>query len=463
MSRRKERVTCNFHREPCAGHREVSGEASAAACMGQAFGASLQVPASPLRHEAPRAVDGKPRIRPFVDDHRTILSCLWMDSSHVQVVKDTGFSVENIGNSEATGTKEICMGHLYWSCLQEAQEELLYLVAENGCKASVVGSSNGIPIIVVSGSDMKVLRLTLDLIAQQRITSAAIMSVPLLEDNLWFAAEWSGCLVVECAEISGIASELSWLQPEGEEAERNLVIFRVPEKITSSPEEANGFTQEGEVSALVRELPHKYYGNLADPLVGGASALYAAGFEAARARDLPEDRIVVASPEALGFELDNRNNSVVAWQKKSVISVEAVGFGRGSIEEVFRLFADHEVDVVRDDLERKFDDWRLEGLDLAVGLVLRGHEDPPVVIPVGSVYQQPSIGSQAQNLAIAKPASPMVAAGATVPLILPAWCLNQTFSEPKGPVVPTPLIATSAGGTQRDVWERINNRYRRSL
>ena len=203
---------------------------------------------------------------------------------------------------------------------------------------------------VVSGSDLKVLRLILNLIAQQRIVSAAVMSAPLHEDNLWIAAEWSGCIVVERAEIGGIGSEINWLQPEGEDSERSLVIFRVPEEITSSLEEANDFTHEGEVGALVRERPHKFYGKLADPLTGGASALYAAGFEAARARELPKDRIVVASPEALGFKLDNGNNSVVAWQKKSFISVEAVGFSRSSIEEVSRLLADHEVDVTRDDL-----------------------------------------------------------------------------------------------------------------
>ena len=36
LAERKRRTT-NFHREPCAGHREVSGEASAAACMGRAI------------------------------------------------------------------------------------------------------------------------------------------------------------------------------------------------------------------------------------------------------------------------------------------------------------------------------------------------------------------------------------------------------------------------------------------
>jgi len=158
--------------------------------------------------------------------------------------------------------------------------------------------------------------------------------------------------------------------------------------------------------------------------------------------------------------LDAGKNSVVAWQENSTIAVDAVGFCRHSISEAAHLFTNHQIDVDCDDLKRKLDAWHKEGLDFAVGLVLRGLQDPPVLIPVGSVYQQPSIGSQKQNLAIAKAARPMVAAGATVPLILPAWCLNPTFSPPNGPLVPTPLISTSAGGTQQAVWKRIEDRYR---
>ena len=355
------------------------------------------------------------------------------------------------------------MSHLYWSCSHNVAEEVLHLLAENGRDAKVLGSGNAMPTISISGPDLEAVRLTADLLAQQRIVSAALMSGPLFEDNLWLAAEWRGCMVVERAEVSRMESILNRLRPEDEHSERNLVIFRLHEKVVPPPEGANVFTQKMQVGAHVREHPYKYYGHLADPLTGGANALYAAGFEAARARDLPDDCIVVASPEALGFKLDTGKNSVVTWQKKSIIAVKAVGFSRNSIAEVIHLFANHQIDVDRDDLERKFDAWRQEGLDFAVGLVLRGLKDPPVVIPVGSVYQQPSIGSQEQNLAIAKPASPMVAAGATVTLILPAWCLNKSFSPPKGPLVPTPLVTASAGGTQRDVWGRINNGYRGPL
>ena len=104
--------------------------------------------------------------------------------------------------------------------------------------------------------------------------------------------------------------------------------------------------------------------------------------------------------------------------------------------------------------------WREEGFAFGIGLVLRGLQDPPVVIPVGSVYQQPVMGSAMQNLAVGQAARVFVAAGATVPLILPAWCLNRSLAPPSGPVAPTVLIAMSARGSQSEMWSRIEVRHR---
>ena len=357
------------------------------------------------------------------------------------------------------------MSYLYWSCSNDVKEDVLRLLAEYDRETTVLGSGNGMPVIFISSPDPEVLRLSVDLLVQKRIVSAAVVSGPLVEDELWIAAEWWGRVVVERTEVSRMESVLNRLRPEREHSERSLVVFRPLEKVMPTPGEADVLTQdeEGVAGTHVREDPYKYYGDLADPLTGGASALYAAGLESARARGLPDDHIVVASPEALGFQRDTGRNSVVAWRKKSTISVEAVGFSRESITEaahLFTLFSKHLNDVDFDDLERKFDAWRKEELSYAVALVLRGLQDPAVVIPVGSVYEQPSLDSQEQNLAIAKPASPVVAAGATVPLILPAWCLNQTLWPPNGRLVPTPLIAASTGGTQEEVWGRIGDRYR---
>ena len=48
---------------------------------------------------------------------------------------------------------------------------------------------------------------------------------------------------------------------------------------------------------------------------------------------------------------------------------------------------------------------------------------------------------------------------ATVRIILPAYCLDPTFSPPSGPMEPTVLIYTRAAGYQTDVWDDIRECY----
>ena len=374
------------------------------------------------------------------------------------------------------------MSQLYWACSQAAREGLLRLSAEHGYEASFVGLVREIPVIAISGADPRALRLTADLLADMRIASAALTSQPLSEEELWRATEWQQCMAVEKNELGRMDAVSERLHVKRDQSHPHLTIFEVPRiapsrdevvplvgagepaafevpRIAPSPDEVVPLVGAGEPAARVREDPQHYYGDLAEPFIGGANALYAAGFEAARARDLPEDQILVASAQALGFRRDAGETSVAAWRKKSVIAADAVGFSLGSEAEVADLFATYEITVDRDDLGRKASAWRDAGYRFGLGLVLRGLKDPPVVIPVGSVYQQPSIGSAMQNLAVAQPASTTVAAGATVPLILPAWCLNPTFLPPSGPLVPTPLIMAFSGGTQVEVWDNIRSRY----
>jgi hypothetical protein len=351
------------------------------------------------------------------------------------------------------------MSQLYWACSQAAPEEILHLLAEHGYEASLVGLVREILVIAIFGADPRALQLTAGLLADRRIASAALTSQPLSEKELWLPAEWKQCMAVEKNELGRMDVVSERLQVKRDQPRPDLTIFEV-RRIAPSPDEVVPLAGAGEAAARVREHPQDYYGDLADPFIGGANALYAAGFEAARARNLPEDQILVASAQALGFRRDAGETSVTAWRKKSVIAADAVGFSLGSEAEVADLFAAHVISVDRDDLGRKASAWRDAGFRFGVGLVLRGLKDPPIVIPVGSVYQQPSMGSAMQNLAVARPVSTTVAAGATVPLILPAWCLNPTFLPPSGPLVPTPLIMAFAGGTQDEVWDSIRSRYR---
>jgi hypothetical protein len=210
----------------------------------------------------------------------------------------------------------------------------------------------------------------------------------------------------------------------------------------------------------VHANPAIYYGDFADPDVGGANVLFAAGIETARARKLGEDQVLVGGPEDFGFDVDKSSESVVSWRKKRIIAVEAVGFGLGDWQTALAQWEGFRGPALnKRDVEQSIADWQSSGLQFGLAVLLHGLEDPPVVIPMGAIYQQPSLGSTNQNLAVAKSNTSLVGAGATVPLVLPAWCLNPTFSPPNGPMFPTPLVASSASGSQQGVWSSIRTRY----
>lgn len=350
------------------------------------------------------------------------------------------------------------MSWLYWSCPVEAFGGLEPLNRGAALRFKIAGEVGDFLVLTVDDLSPQTVILTAKLLGAGRISSAAIVRAPLSPDDLWLAVEWRHRLVVERSALEGL-QDLTDVFAQGDVfPPRDLAIFTARE--LQSPV-ADGPSWREEAAHHVREQPQAYYGDLADPDIGGANVLYAAGLEAARLRGLREDRVIIGGPEDYGFTRDEGAESMVAWRLKRIIAVEAVGFSLGSEEQLDSLFGRYKLRLDSDRYREDVDSWRRQGLAYGVGLVLRGLEDPPVVIPVGSVFQQPAMGALVQNLAVAQPATAMVAAGATVPLILPAWCLNQSFAPPHGPVTPTPLVATLAQGGQQDVWADIEDRYRR--
>ena len=355
------------------------------------------------------------------------------------------------------------MTELYWCC-REDTESLIGELAARGRSPRAAGFGNRQPLIAFSNPDSELLRQTLLHLASERIRSAAIMARPLATEELSLAAEWWRRLVVEKAEVGRISDFGDFLRLSGEFAQRDLLIFEVLQSgqvdLDEAQEELRPIAAKPVSAAQVIADPYAYYGDLADPREGGAIALFAAGQEAARLRGLGNDQVLVGDPETFGFKVDDVRDSVTAWRRSGHIAAEAVGFTLGHWDQVDRLLESHSVRIDRTELERDVGEWTRAGLQFGLAIVLSGLQDPPVVIPMGSVYQQPVMGVQAQNLAVAKPATILVAAGATVPLVLPAYCLNKTFSPPNGPVTPTPLVHTSAGGPQGAVWDAVRRRYR---
>jgi hypothetical protein len=349
------------------------------------------------------------------------------------------------------------MAYLYWSCTGRPQEaeRLLGYLDDSDLQGKILPSD--FPVILIPHPTVEALRLTAELLLKKHLGGAALVVETLSQDKLWISLEWHGRLVVEHSSVDVMRKLADCFHKTGEHAQLNLVIFE-PVKAADTGGDSDYGDGRVQPAAQVRERPEDYYGDLADPAIGGASALYAAGLEMARAKGL-HDQVIVDSPEALGFEFDANEHSVTVWQKKSIIRAHAVGFSLSSFEEVVGLFHEHRTKLDLTELQPKISAWRSEGISFGIGLVLVGLEDPPIVIPMGSVDQQPSIGSPMQNLAVAQGTKAMVAAGATVPLILPAWCLNPTFASPSGPLAPTPLVSMSAGGSQEAVWSRVRDRY----
>ena len=351
------------------------------------------------------------------------------------------------------------MSALYWCCREDGPDGLLGLLAARGWKGRAAGLGNRQPVIVIPEPDAEILRETALLLARGQLRSAALVASPLAPDELYIAAEWWDRLVVEKAELA--REDLGeWFVPEREYAPRGLVIYKVRER--RQLEEPEGIEQGAAVDEPIAEVinhPGAYYGEFADPMIGGANALFAAGVEAASERGLSDNRVLVGPPETFGFTVDREDSSVVARRRDGVIAAEAVGFSLGSWEEALRLLKSHSATVDMAKLEGEARQWTEAGFSFGLAIVLIGLADPPVVIPTGSVYQQPSMGSRMQNLAVAQPANVTVAAGATVPLVLPAYCLNRTFSPPAGSMGPTPLVM-SVSGSQRAVWDSIRRRYR---
>lgn len=357
------------------------------------------------------------------------------------------------------------MSELYLCAGDDSPESLVSLLASKGWEGRIDGLGNGIRLVAVPEPDERLLRFTADLLRAERLRSAGVFVRRLHPDDLYLAAEWWGRIVVE-ADLVGQGDVFGGLLVfERTYDPRNLSIFRVAAGGTGEAlyEESRDIGPIAATRVRATEIladPRRYYGEFAEAEVGGANALYAAGLEAARERGLPEGEVLVGDPTAFGFEVDAGDNSIVGWRRKGVIAAEATGFGLGSWDEALRLHATYGQVLDLEDLQLRAEEWRHQGFRYGVAVILKGLQDPPVVIPTGAVFQQPSMGSPMQTLGIAQPAHVMVAAGATVPLVLPAYCLNPSFSPPGGPVAPTPLIAPAVSGPQGAVWDGIRRRYR---
>lgn len=360
------------------------------------------------------------------------------------------------------------MAYLNWSAPDDALEQLLAKVRAMGAERIRIGRGNGYAVVTIGNPADELVAVTPKLIASGPLISAALARAPFEPDTLWIAAEWHGRLLVEDGLPAGFAHGLFACEPAQAGGRRFLVFdparpapFGADADWGSDDREwLEGFHGKQMACEEVLANPRRFYGDLVDPLVGGANALFAAGQIAARESGRSPDTVLVGALEDFGFARDRSDDSVNGWRSRRIIDAEAVGFGLDHLEVAHDFARRLGVTGAMPDFEAQTEGWRAKGYAFAIAIALIGLKDPPVVIPVGSVYQQPHINTPVQNLATAAGATVDVPAGAIVPIVLPAFCLNHSFGPPSGPLAPTSLLFSAAGGTQQDVWSGIERRNR---
>src|SRR5262249_19012848 len=159
----------------------------------------------------------------------------------------------------------------------------------------------------------------------------------------------------------------------GHHSALNLVIFKPRESDAERDEEALGpIAARAEPAEKVLDDPRGYYGDLADPAIGGANALFACGVEAAQVRGLPADQMLIGPPATFGFEVDASDESVVAWRRHGVIGVEAVGFSLNRWDGVRELLGQHMDESRWTELAAAAESWTKKGFGFGVAMLLKG-------------------------------------------------------------------------------------------
>lgn len=264
--------------------------------------------------------------------------------------------------------------------------------------------------------------------------SAALLTPALAEESPWIATEWHGAFVVEESLLDLLADDARRWSAKAL-GHRNLVILRPREHRVPGPrhgetaaeygaslDDDRPFVAHTTLDAVQRER-RVWFGELNDPLVGGANALLSLSGATPSSTS-----ILLRNPAALGLSRVAADSSLFAQRRGQRIFVQSVGAPRTQ-------------------------SWEDEiGADYEVLLEISAPVDPEIEVDLGVVFEQSALNN-VQTLAAAQSRRVVVPAGAMVPLGVPAWCLNRDLRAPGGePVSITPFRIRVDESSQGAVW-----------
>lgn len=326
---------------------------------------------------------------------------------------------------------------------------------------------------------------TLATLREYLITGTAQSAALLLEtpsrDRLWLATEWRGRLVIDGDLLSFMEKREGWEVASRYEGGNLLILspVKVREKTNrvqevESPEEYQHslFSETPVVARLrmavldkEREAWNRWFGELAEPEIGGALALLV--LSGAR----PEStEVLLRNPAALGLKVDRDDASALStYCRRKKLEVVAYGGSWGrherqemSLEEGFFHRGRHDYPMeefmvqARNELHHASRENQSTSYYIFLGV--EAIADPEVVIPTGAIFEQSSLNG-VQTLAAANSRKFQIDVGQFLPIALPAWCLNSRLRAPSGePIRSTPLVYPGGGGSQGAVWADIEQR-----
>lgn len=319
---------------------------------------------------------------------------------------------------------------------------------------------------VCAAPPARVSAVLAEALAAGLVTSAALVPADIPDELLWVAREWYGAFVVD-RELVGLLGDRSgtWTDDSGYgTAEFHALILRpahpgpgdpepqrpsAPRNVETAREYAASITDDRPVVAsttlaAVRRAPADWFGELADPRLGGAFALLAlSGVRSV------STNIKLGNPAALRLQVRDSDVGLPSHVRSGRLTVQAYGYSRNNAGSVAALHPESADSTMLGALG--------ERTNYGILLTIEVNEDPEVEIDDGSIFEQISV-NDVQTLATAKAHRMTVGPGAFTPLALPAWCLNSSFKPPSGqPVRPTPLGLITPGQSQNGVWAERNS------
>jgi hypothetical protein len=300
------------------------------------------------------------------------------------------------------------------------------------------------------------------------VTSAALVPADLPDERLWLAYEWWDAFVVDRNLISllGEASGM-WVQdPRFDTRELGVKILRparsahaddpgprTTRQVETAREYAEAITADQPVLvnttlAGVLEAPGAWFGDMADPRVGGAFALLVLSGARSESTD-----ITLRSPAALRLKVGDSDASLPHHVRAGRLTVRGYGYSRGN--------ASRMAEAHPDSFPESDGGMLLEALgertSFGILLQIEVNIDPEIEIEEGSIFEQTSVNN-VQTLATARSQRMTVDPGRFTALALPAWCLNSSLKAPSGQQVrPTPLVLINRGESQDEVWAERNS------